>query len=111
MNYIDKKKEVMTKKDIVLAKYNNLFRESMELVVEMSSMLDTTNPSVEDQLDWIEYFGMSQEAGQIFRLAAVLQYVKNPTDQEVVSNLLTDIEVNNSNIGKNTLDHKIKRLN
>lgn len=103
MNYTDKKNEIGARKARVLAKYEDLFRETMELAVDMATLLETTHPTSDQQEEWALYLARSVEADSIFRLASALQYVKDPTNEEVVSTLIENIEVNHPKM-------KIKRM-
>lgn len=98
MNYIDKKNQIATRKATVLAKYDDLFRETMELVVDMATLLETTKPTSPQQEEWVLYLARNVEADSIFRLAAALQYAKDPTNKDAVASLIENIEVNNPKI-------------
>lgn len=95
MNYEEKKQILRKKREDLMREYRRLFYKTMELAVEMGEMPE--NSLTPNQMfDWINFVNNSEQNEKFTRLVGALQYVESPTNQDVVSNLIENIEINNS---------------
>ena len=93
MNYEEKKQILIKKREDLMREYRRLFYKTMELAVEMGKMENSLAPN--QMFDWINFVNNSEQNEKFTRLVGSLQYVESPTNQDVVSNLIENIEINN----------------
>ena len=101
MNTIEKQLEMQRKGEELLRTYDKLFWNTMSFISELGHYQDKANLNMIETLEWMKFIINDEDMVKITRLAVALQYVKEPTDREVISSLKENIRVSAMNARKN----------
>ena len=100
MNTIEKQLEMQRKGEEILKTYDRLFWNTMSFISELGHYQDKANLNMIEALEWMKFIISDEDMVKITRLAVALQYVKEPTDREVISSLKENIRVSAKNARK-----------
>lgn len=96
MNYAERKKDFIQKRDLLLKQYAVLRHSALQLASEINK-INNEPMDFNEQLDWIRFSSNDKDMEKLTRLIISLLYVENPQDKGIISSLQENIKVNNSN--------------